>query len=253
MQKTRGFNPLHLFAFAHNGLKPHCYKKWIATPHAVCLTASARNDNFNYPYALKNNFAILNLVKTFLTSTKFTFDNLSRKIKNPCLVINKNSFFKEKIIMYNFKKLFTYMVVGALSLALSISCKSNEEPQATGETSSNHPSQGTYTNTIYNDSATVTINNNGTCTISGTAHFISGSTTEYKNFSITVTKWWYYYPESGSSITYRAGSSWEKSEATINSPATDYFDVSYYADSGELGISFGPEGKRYWTGNLTKQ
>ena len=84
---TRGFNPLHLFAFADNGLKPHCYKKWIATPHAVCLTASARNDNFNYPYALKNNFAILNLVKTFLTS--ITFDNLSRKIKNPCLVINK--------------------------------------------------------------------------------------------------------------------------------------------------------------------
>ena len=31
-----------------------------------------------------------NLVKSFLTSIKFTFDNLSRKIKNPCLVINKN-------------------------------------------------------------------------------------------------------------------------------------------------------------------
>ena len=31
-----------------------------------------------------------NLVKTFLTSIKFTFDSLSRKIKNPCLVINKN-------------------------------------------------------------------------------------------------------------------------------------------------------------------
>ncbi|WP_432632687.1 hypothetical protein [Brachyspira sp.] len=30
----------------------------------------------------------LNLVKTFLTSIKFTFDSLSRKIKNPCLVIN---------------------------------------------------------------------------------------------------------------------------------------------------------------------
>ena len=29
-----------------------------------------------------------NLVKTFLTSIKF--DSLSRKIKNPCLVINKN-------------------------------------------------------------------------------------------------------------------------------------------------------------------
>ena len=67
-----------------------------------------------------------NLVKIFLTSIKFTFDNLSRKIKNPCLVINKNSFFKEEIIMYNFKKLFTYMVVGALVMALSISCKNDE-------------------------------------------------------------------------------------------------------------------------------
>lgn len=150
------------------------------------------------------------------------------------------------------KKLFTYMVVGALVAALSISCKSNEVPQETGSTSSNHPSQGTYTNTIYNDSAAVTINNNGTCTITGKAHFTSGSM-EYADFSITVTKWWYYYPDSGSSITYRAGSSWEKSEATIDLPATDYFDVSYYTDSGELGISFGPEGKRYWTGNLTKQ
>ena len=34
-----------------------------------------------------------NLVKTFLTSIKFTFDSLSRKIKNPCLVINTNFLF----------------------------------------------------------------------------------------------------------------------------------------------------------------
>ena len=72
------------------------FKNCIATPHAVCLTATARNDNFNYihafSYKLKNNFAILNLVKSFLTS--ITFDSLSRKIKNPCLVINKNSFLR---------------------------------------------------------------------------------------------------------------------------------------------------------------
>ena len=151
------------------------------------------------------------------------------------------------------KKLFTYMVVGALVMALSISCKSNEVPQETGSTSSYHPSQGTYSNGNYDSIATVTINNNGTCTITGKAHFISGGSTESTNFSITVTKWWYDYPESGSSITYQAGSSWEKSEATIDSPATDYFDVSYIDISGELRISFGPEGKRYWTGNLTKQ
>ena len=76
---------------------------------------------------IKNNFANLNLVKTFLTS--ITFDSLSRKIKNPYLVINlKLNQFKEEIIMYNFKKFFTYVVVGALVMALSISCKSNEDP-----------------------------------------------------------------------------------------------------------------------------
>ena len=40
---------------------------------------------------VKNDFSILNLVESFLTSIKFNFDSLSRKIKNPCLVINKNS------------------------------------------------------------------------------------------------------------------------------------------------------------------
>ena len=35
----------------------------------------------------------LNLVKSFLTLIKFNFDSLSRKIKNPCLVINKNFLF----------------------------------------------------------------------------------------------------------------------------------------------------------------
>ena len=78
--KTRGFNHLLLFAFAHNGLKPHCYKKWIASSNAFVMT-------------IKNNFIILNLVKSFLTSIKFTFDSLSRKIKNPCLVINTNFLF----------------------------------------------------------------------------------------------------------------------------------------------------------------
>ncbi|TKZ23234.1 hypothetical protein [Brachyspira catarrhinii] len=87
--------------------------------------------------------------------------------------------------MKNIKTIFTYMVVGALVMALSISCKSNEEPQATGETSSNHPSQGSYTNELDGTGATVTINNDA-CTIEGTA-FLYGSPKEYTNFSITVT------------------------------------------------------------------
>ena len=48
--------------------------------------AYARNDKFKIYNGDKNNFAILNLVKTFLTS--ITFDSLSEKIKNLRLVIN---------------------------------------------------------------------------------------------------------------------------------------------------------------------
>ena len=135
-------------------------------------------------------------------------------------------------------------------MALSISCKSNEVPQETGSSSSNHPSQGTYTNTYWKTDATVKINDDGTCTITGKASFASGGQTEYTNFSITVTKWWYNYDYPN---TYYAGNLYEKSEATINSPVTDYFYVSYYTDSGDLWIDFGPEGKKYGTGNLTKQ
>ena len=63
------------------------------------------NNNFKfYISQFLNAFKFLNvsillhnLVKTFLTSIKFTFDSLSRKIKNPCLVINKNSFLRRKL------------------------------------------------------------------------------------------------------------------------------------------------------------
>ena len=34
--------------------------------------------------------------------------------------------------MYNFKKLFTYMVVGALVIALSVSCKNNDKTGSEG-------------------------------------------------------------------------------------------------------------------------
>ena len=150
--------------------------------------------------------------------------------------------------MKNIKKIFSYVVVAALVMALSISCKSNEEPKATGETSSNHPSRGTYTTDFYGNgsSATVIINNDGTCTITGTAKFAN---TKTQNFNITITKWWYYYDYHN---TYYVGSLYEKSEATINSPTTDYFDVSYKTDSGEIYVVFGPEGERYHTGYLKK-
>ena len=41
----------------------------------------------------------VNLVKSFLTLIKFDFDSLSRKIKNPCLVINKK-FFNKGVFYY---------------------------------------------------------------------------------------------------------------------------------------------------------
>ena len=57
------------------------FKNWIATP----LLRSARNDNYFYSplRGIGNAEAI-----------KFTFDSLSRKIKNPCLVINKFIFLR---------------------------------------------------------------------------------------------------------------------------------------------------------------
>ena len=72
----------------------------------------------------------LNLVKSFLTS--ITFDSLSRKIKNPCLVIKKFKLIKEifKMSILKTKTFFTYLVVGALVTSLYVSCKSNEEPAA---------------------------------------------------------------------------------------------------------------------------
>ena len=58
---------------------------WITSGVALVMT-------------IKNNFAILNLVKSFLTS--ITLDNLSRKnLKNPCSVINKKLFLEEDFKM----------------------------------------------------------------------------------------------------------------------------------------------------------
>ncbi len=68
---------------------------------------------------IKNNFAILNLVKSFLNSIKFTFDNLSRKIKKPCLVINKN-LFSRRIFMENIKKIL--ITVLSFLVLFSVSC-----------------------------------------------------------------------------------------------------------------------------------
>ncbi len=73
---------------------------------------------------IKNNFAILNLVKTFLTS--ITFDSLSRKIKNPCLVINK-IYLKGVCKMTHTKNILKSLLITVMALSLlAVSCKKDE-------------------------------------------------------------------------------------------------------------------------------
>ena len=88
--------------------------------------------------------------------------------------------------MYNFKKFFTYMVVGALVIALSINCKSNEEPEK-DNTHSNHPLSGTYKN-ISGLTATVTTSG-GTCNIKGDAT-ANADSSQKDNYEVNITKWY---------------------------------------------------------------
>ncbi len=201
---------------------------------------------------LENQFAILNLVKTFLTLIKFTFDSLSRKIKSPCLVINFKSIqFKEEIIMYNFKKnFFTYVVVGALVMALSISCSNEDTTGGNSDNSythQNHPAEGIYSNGYYNSSAIVSNNADGSCHITGRAYSNAQSS---QSFDITVRNWTQEYE---STFSY-AGSSDRDGEANISTPPNmDYFQVSYNSNGGFLRIDFGPAENRYTTSSLSKQ
>ena len=140
------------------------------------------------------------------------------------------------------KKLFTYMVVGALVMALSISCKSNEEP--TGNTHSNHPPAGNYKNPS-GETATVTIKDGG-CNITGKA-FNSGNTKQ-QEYNVTITKW---YRGDGSDInSFRAGGD---GEGTVTTPSDNaYFYVFYYVSTGIISLSFEYNGVMYGTLGLEK-
>ena len=63
------------------------------TIYVGCFTRQSRT-LVSFVVTVKNNFAILNLVKYFLTLIKFNFDSLHKENKNPYLVINKNSFLR---------------------------------------------------------------------------------------------------------------------------------------------------------------
>ncbi len=93
IKNSFGKNSLSLRGFAEA-----IYINWIAS-----LISFVRNDNKNNFAILNNNVAsdsacrwqahcVMQGVETPCYLTSITFDSLSRKIKNPCLVINKNSF-----------------------------------------------------------------------------------------------------------------------------------------------------------------
>ena len=141
------------------------------------------------------------------------------------------------------KKLFTYMVVGALVMALSISCKSNEEPK--DNTHSNHPLSGTYKGSTA--TATVTTSG-GNCNIKGTALSDSNQSLQY---DITITKW---YADAGSTDSGNVLlGDYPSGEATVAAP-TGYtsFTVQYY-NGNTIRVNFQVDGTWYSAYDMVRQ
>jgi hypothetical protein len=188
-----------------------------------------------------------NLVKTFLTS--INFDSLSRKIKNPCLVINKN-FLKEDFTMKS--KQIIIMLLSFIIL-FAISCKNDDKTGGgsgdivEGYTHSNHPPIGSYVSvfsnaqgglyTNTNETATVKIVD-GNCNITGKISSVGGNTLSVLDYNITVTSW---YTHPNISYLNRAGTlGGVYGEATITEPASstlDYFNVEYDTTSQSISVS----------------
>ena len=119
-----------------------------------------------------------NLVKSFLTSIKFTLDNLSRKIKNPCLVINKN-FLKEDFTMKS--KQIIIMLLSFIIL-FAISCKNDDKTGNGGGGSLNIPTASGNPASVGN----VTLKGNLTRTgTTGQGELIAPDTT-YPNFQVVI-------------------------------------------------------------------
>ena len=146
------------------------------------------------------------------------------------------------------KKLFTYMVVGALVMALSISCKSNEEPEV-NRLHSNHPPSGTYKGST---ATAIVTTSGGTCNIVGTAYKngdTSGSVN--KQYNITITKW---YADAGSTDSGNVLlGDYPSGEATVAEP-TGYtsFTVQYY-NGNTIRVGFQVDGTWYSTYDMTRQ
>ena len=121
-----------------------------------------REFNFKRLYSFCKNFVIAhvvrlsamtiknNLVKSFLTSIKFTFDSLSRKLKNPCLVINTKFILRSSYM--NNKKIIL-IVLSVLTVAF-VSCKDKGTDPTTFKVSS-------IVGTWSGEGVSFTIDNNG--------------------------------------------------------------------------------------------
>ena len=88
------------------------------------------------------------------------------------------------------KKLFTYMVVGALVMALSISCKSNEDPKTEEKTFASYA--GTWYGDLEMDGSgekpLITINSDGSFTlIASGLNYPSSSITRNSDKSYTAS------------------------------------------------------------------
>ena len=149
------------------------------------------------------------------------------------------------------KTFFTYLVVGALVIALSISCKSNEEPTSgdNGDSyiiHSDHPPAGDYVSLGVDKKAATVVNNaDGTCNIKGKAQRWDNKEGRYKDkdFDITITKWYRY-----NSTSYAGSGSLYEQSGTITSPSgVDNFSVDYNHENGRLEIRFGPLTESYHT------
>ena len=145
------------------------------------------------------------------------------------------------------QKFLTYMVVGALVAALSISCKSNEEP--TDNTHSNHPPSGTYKGTVGSITTTATVTTSGgACNIKGIAYNTSNRNQQL-DYDITITKWvrsddthsryMLGYPQAGG----------QQGEATINSPINPTSFLVYYYNDGRLYVAV----NEYDSGDMIRQ
>ena len=146
------------------------------------------------------------------------------------------------------KKLFTYMVVGALVMALSISCKSNEEPEV-NRLHSNHPPAGTYKEGV-NDATTATVTiTGGGCNFKGKALGVnSDNKNQQLDYEITITKW---YSGDGSTDkgNFGLGYQWE---TTIISPK-DCTSFSVYYSGNTIIINFVDNNNKVYGVILDKQ